>query len=101
MLKIQLLTVVNKSTKIRVRIFVKARNKHPNKEIEWEVKKAEEIGWRYQKAGNSSHAWGRLLCPMENREGCSLSIWSTPRCAENHARQIRNRVNACPHLQES
>lgn len=61
------------------------------------VKYAEGHGWRYKKAGGSAHAWGRLLCPFEDREGCSMSVWSTPRDADSHAKQIRRRIDACPH----
>lgn len=73
------------------------RNTHPNKVIEEAIIYAESLGWRYKKVGNSAHAWGRLLCPVEERAGCSLSIWSTPRSAETHAKQIRKRVIACSH----
>ncbi len=37
---------------------------------------------------SGGHAWGRLFCPHSAREGCIASVWSTPRNAENHARQI-------------
>ena len=70
------------------------RKKHPCKEIEKAVQHAEHLGGRYQKTGNSSHAWGRLLCPLE---GCSMSIWSTPRDGNVHAQQIYRNVKACPH----
>ncbi len=76
------------------------RKKHPNKEIEAAIEFAEEKGWRFQESGNSSHAWGRLLCPKEDREGCSMSIWSTPKVPENHARQILRNVKSCPHKDE-
>ena len=76
------------------------RKKHPNKEIEEAIRFAENRGWRYRKAGGSAHAWGRLLCPLQGREGCSMSIWSTPRDADTHAKQIRHRVNSCPHCEE-
>lgn len=75
------------------------RQRHPNKEIENAIRHAEEKGWRYRKVGGSAHAWGRLLCPLHEREGCSLSIWSTPRNCELHARQIRKYVDGCPHLE--
>ena len=74
------------------------RPKHSKKEIEQAIKYAESKGWRYQATGNSAHAWGRLLCPLTNREGHAISIWSTPRSAENHARQIKHVVDACEHL---
>lgn len=77
------------------------RHKHPSKEIEQTIKYAESKGWRYQATGNSAHAWGRLLCPLANREGHAISVWSTPRSAENHARQIRHAVDVCDHRGET
>lgn len=73
------------------------RKKHPNKEIEVAVCFAENRDWRYRKAGASAHAWGRLHCPLESREGCAMSVWSTPRNPENHAKQIVRNVKKCPH----
>ena len=73
------------------------RKKHTDKEIEAAIQYAEAKGWRYVKAGKSAHAWGRLLCPQQERDGCSMSVWSTPRNAYRHAKQIRSRVKACPH----
>ena len=70
---------------------------HPNKHIEAALKYAEEQGWEVVKASGSAHAWGRARCPGKSRGDCQLSIWSTPRSPENHARQILRRVNACPH----
>lgn len=54
------------------------RPKHPNKNIEEAIQYAESHRWRYKESGHSAHAWGRLLCSLEAREGCSMSIWSTP-----------------------
>ena len=76
------------------------RNRHPKKAIEEAIQFAEEKGWRYQSAGRSAHAWGRLLCPLSDREGCSMSIWSTPRDEDTHAKQIRRKVSSCPHYVE-
>ncbi len=73
------------------------RKKHPNKEIEDAIQYAEQQGWRYKKAGDSAHAWGRLLCPLQDRNGCSMSIWSTPRNTDTHAKQIYRRIDVCPH----
>ena len=73
------------------------RKKHPNKKIEQAIKYAESKQWRYLKVGKSAHAWGRLLCSQENKEGCSMSVWSTPRDTDVHAKQICRRVDACPH----
>lgn len=77
-----------------------ARPKHANKEIERAIRYAESKGWRYQPAGSSAHAWGRLLCPLNNREGHSMSVWSTPKSAENHAKQIKRNIDACEHQGE-
>ena len=74
-----------------------ARPRHPNKEIEEAIAYAESKGWRNKASGGSAHAWGRLLCPETTREGCQLSIWSTPKNASNHAKQILRRVENCPH----
>jgi len=76
------------------------RSKHPNKDIEAAVKYAESIGWRYKEAGGSAHAWGRILCSYREREGCSMSIWSTPKNPFRHAKQIKGSVKRCPHKVE-
>lgn len=33
----------------------------------------------------------------KTRGGCIISVYSTPRVPENHARYIRHRVDGCPH----
>lgn len=73
------------------------RPQHPNKDIEAALQYAEDCGWRYKEAGKSSHAWGRLLCLLEAREGCQLSVWSTPKNPDVHAKQIRRKVKQCLH----
>jgi hypothetical protein len=74
------------------------RSKHPNKEIEEAILYAEQKGWIFKESGKSAHAWGRLLCPLHTREGHQMSIWSTPRSAFNHARQICRLVDNCEHI---
>lgn len=76
------------------------RPKHPNKLIEEIIRYAESRRWRYKKAGNSAHAWGRLYCPLATQEGCCLSVWSTPKNVVNHARQIKKKINQCQHIGE-
>lgn len=73
------------------------RSRHPNKEIEAAIREAEARGWRVQAGG--SHAWGFLLCTEQSREGCRVTVYSTPRNPENHARQIRYQIGACTHGQ--
>ena len=76
-----------------------ARSRHPNKEIEAAVAHAEALGWRVVPV--SGHAWGRLYCAHHDRDGCMISVWSTPRNAEAHARDVMRAVNRCPHQETS
>ena len=75
------------------------RPKHPNKHVEEALQEAEERGWRVEKREGRGHAWGRMYCPGGSRGDCIMSVWSTPRNPENHARQIRHRVEQCEHEQ--
>ncbi|QIG92147.1 hypothetical protein [Bradyrhizobium sp. 6(2017)] len=74
------------------------RSAHPNKEIEAVVSEAETEGWGWRKV--NGHAWGQLLCAHHDRDGCRISIWSTPKNPENHAKQIRRVIDRCPHKEE-
>jgi len=74
------------------------RKRHTDKEIEAAITHAEAQGWRIEM--RSGHAWGRMYCPFNNSECrcgefCVASIWSTPKNAGNHARQIRRIVDNC------
>ena len=75
-----------------------ARPEHPRKEIEAAVAYAESKDWRWRKV--SGHAWGRLLCRFSSREGCQVSVWSTPKNPEAHARDIRRAVDRCAHSKD-
>jgi len=72
--------------------------KHPKSEVHDAIKYATSKGWRIEVGG--SHAWGRMYCPYNSEECrcgefCITSIWSTPKNAGNHARQIRRAVDNC------
>ncbi|TDN52035.1 hypothetical protein EC843_103466 [Buttiauxella sp. JUb87] len=77
------------------------RRLHPNKDIEAALSYAECQGWRVQPGG--SHCWGKMYCPWNDKAcrcgefciSCISCIWSTPRSAYNHARQIRLVVDNC------
>ena len=73
------------------------RSRHPSKEIEEAILYAEANDWEFKDSGKSSHAWGKLFCPLHTREGHHMSIWSTPRNTFNHAQQIRRLVDKCQH----
>lgn len=72
-----------------------ARPRHSNKHIERAIQYAEALNRRVEIS--NGHAWGHLLCPHSTRVGCIVSVWSTPRNPENHARQIRREIDLCPH----
>lgn len=72
-----------------------SRPRHKDKHIEKAVAVAEALGWRVEMS--NGHAWGRLFCSFEARGGCIISVWSTPKSGEDHARQIRRELDKCPH----
>jgi hypothetical protein len=71
--------------------------KHPSKEIQQAIDYAVDKGWRFIETGNSAHAYCRLYCPNQTRDGCKISVWSTPRSVDNHAKQIIRTVDKCDH----
>ncbi|MGH7200330.1 MAG: hypothetical protein ACREJB_06970 [Planctomycetaceae bacterium] len=71
--------------------------KHPNKHIREAIRYAELHGWTFTKAGPRAHIYGTLYCLHGQRGGCTRRVYSTPRDADNHARQIRAIVDRCPH----
>ncbi|MBC8194444.1 MAG: hypothetical protein H8E69_01600 [Actinobacteria bacterium] len=72
------------------------RARHPKKDVEGALADAEEAGWAVTPTG-AGHRWGVMLCGETGRQGCQISIWSTPRNPGNHARQIRRSIDRCPH----
>lgn len=75
-----------------------SRSRHPKKEVEAAIAHAEENGWRVSVGG--AHAWGAIYCPYKDDECrcgtfCTASVWSTPKSAENHAKQLRRVVDNC------
>jgi hypothetical protein len=70
--------------------------RYSNKHIEAAVKHAESLHWRLVKASAHAHSWGYLLSP-QTRMGCELTVYSTPRVPENHAKDIRREVDGRPH----
>ena len=71
--------------------------RHPNKHIRESIEYAESYGWRLIKASGHAHIWGKLLCPLQSRDGCFFIIHSTPRSPEAHAHRIRRAVDNCDH----
>ena len=70
-------------------------DRHPNKEIEAALAYARSHGWNVIKStGGSAHAWGVMRCLGDCPQ---VSIYSTPRVPEHHARALRRAVDRCPH----
>ncbi|MFM2045409.1 MAG: hypothetical protein RLY86_3985 [Pseudomonadota bacterium] len=74
------------------------RSRHPHPAIEAALRHAEGLGWRCTMA--RGHAFAQLWCPWNDAECrcgefCRISVWSTPRDPEIHARQIRRQVDGC------
>lgn len=67
---------------------------HPNKEIRKAIQYAVSKGWHIVKSGKSSHAFCRLRCDFGHGEH-QMSVWSTPKNPENHAKQIIRKVDEC------
>lgn len=71
--------------------------KHPNKSIQAALEYAKKHG-----LGNSAFwALSSLFCRLRCKQGHTehqMSIWSTPRNPENHAKQILRKVKECGEL---
>ena len=68
--------------------------KHPNKQLREAIKHAMANGWEIAEAGKSAHAFCRVRCAGGHTEH-QMSIWSTPKSPENHAKQILHKVQQC------
>jgi len=76
-----------------------SRSRHPNKHIEQAISYAESLGWRVTMS--RGHSWGHLLCPRNSRDGCTIRVYSTPRCPEDHAYDLLREIDKCPHIQST
>ncbi|WP_413739287.1 hypothetical protein ACL2XP_24950 [Sodalis sp. RH21] len=66
---------------------------HPNKHIQAAIEYALSEGWHFRHS--NGHAFGRLVCGISRHQDHQMSVWSTPGNPENHARQIRRKINSC------
>ena len=66
------------------------------KDVEDALRDVEAAGWVVTTT-TSGHRWGVMRCGEASRSGCQMSIWSTPRNAGIHARQLRRFIERCPH----
>ena len=72
---------------------------HPKKHIREALKYAEDRGWKVNKSAARAHAWGTIMCEFGHRT-CWMAIYSTPKSPENHARDIRRKVDRGPSATE-
>ena len=70
-------------------------NGHQNKHIAAALDEAADRQWRIVKSGSKAKIWGRMYCPYGHPE-CAVSIFSTPRVPEYHARHLMRVLNRCP-----
>ena len=66
---------------------------HPNKHIQAASAYAISQGWLFR--ASNGHAFGRLQCALPQHREHMMSIWSTPKNPEQHAKQIRRKVDEC------
>jgi hypothetical protein len=67
------------------------RPKHSKKQVEQVVADAERLGFTVKFPWGH---WGGLVCPGD----CPIiAVFSTPKNADNHAKQLRRAVDRCPH----
>jgi hypothetical protein len=70
-----------------------ARRKHSKKEVEEAICYAESMGWTVEL--RSGHCWARIFCPHHVEEKHRMSVYSTPRDAQDHAKDIKRIVDKC------
>lgn len=68
---------------------------HKDKHIRAAIDYAISEGWTFTPGGASAHCFGRLVCGISVHSDHMMSIWSTPRDAVNHSKQIIRMVNRC------
>jgi hypothetical protein len=76
---------------------------YASKEIEGVLQELETLGWNLIEG--KGHCWGILRCPADPdcRCGafCQISVWSTPKSPQQHARKLRQKALACVRLKEN
>lgn len=71
-------------------------DRHTKKEVADAIDYAMSRGWRCERG--SGHVWAILKCPRTQRDGCKLTVFSTPENSGNHANRLKRAVDKCPHV---
>jgi phage terminase large subunit GpA-like protein len=69
--------------------------RHGRKRIREALDAADAAGFKVEMSTGHGHAWGYVTCP---HCGQRLSVWSTPRNDDNHAKQIERFIRR--HIRE-
>jgi predicted Zn finger-like uncharacterized protein len=69
---------------------------HSKKQVRKALDEADEAGFDVQDT-SAGHRWGIVRC---TKCGQTFSVWSTPRVADNHAKQIRRFIANHSHAEE-
>jgi hypothetical protein len=72
------------------------RSKHPKKDVEEALQEAEVAGMIVE---DGHGHWGVIWCPGDEDHRCPRPfwVWSSPKNAQNHAKQIRRYTARCTH----
>lgn len=62
------------------------RSRHPKKEVEKALSRAEEKELKVEQNRNRGHKWGDVAC--QDTSHAKKSVWSTPKNPGNHAKDI-------------
>jgi len=84
--------------------YILRRKKHTSKEIEGVLQELEKLGWNLIEG--KGHCWGILRCPANDQdcrcgEFCQMSVWSTPKNPQQHAKKLRQKALACVQLKKN
>ena len=83
--------------------YLLRRKKHTSKEIEAVILELEALGWSLIEG--KGHCWGILRCPANDQDCrcglfCQMSVWSTPKNPQQHAKKLLKKALACVKLQK-
>lgn len=90
---------VDNTQRLLQSVNVPSRPRHPKKEVEEALEFAEAHRWLVE-SPRPGHPWGRATCGRPGHD-CLVWIWSTPRNAANHSKQIRRAVYRCDAKEDS
>jgi hypothetical protein len=70
---------------------------HPKKQIRDALDGADAAGFDVEDTSGHGHGWGYVMCTLDKQR---MSVWSTPKNADNHAKQIRHFISRHSHPEE-